>query len=302
MQPAPAWPHRAVTMVRSGLLVLSIVVALPACVTHSPRVGAPAPAVTAESFDVQRGITYTPADWPQALQGDLYLPRGLPRPRPAVLLVHGGGWERRTRADMDDMAAKLARRGYVVFNISHRFAPQFQFPAQVNDLAQAVRWLRAHADAHGLDANRIAGWGYSSGAHLVGMLGTLSPGDAHYPGGDTRLDAQVLGGAPLDLRKFEGGRLVPQFLGATQAENATVYAQASPTVHVSSDDPPTFLYHGGLDLLVSADHAREMKAALDAAGVPAELYIARFREHVTMFTAGGGAERAGIAFLDRVLR
>ncbi|MBR9812625.1 alpha/beta hydrolase [bacterium] len=272
------------------------------CASHTAHVGDPAPKQRAESVREIPNITYTPANWPQALQGDLYLPTGLAQPRPAVLLVHGGGWERRTRADMDDIAAKLAKRGYVVFNISHRFAPQYQFPAQVNDLAQAVRWMRRNADQHNIDPDRIGGWGYSSGAHLVGMLGTLSPGDAHYPGDDTRLNALVLGGTPADLRKFEGGRLVPQFLGATQAQNFAVYEQASPTALVSGDDPPSFLYHGGMDLLVSADHAREMKAALDAADVPAELYIARLREHATMFVFGGGAEKAGMAFLDRALR
>lgn len=283
-------------------LLLMATTALAGCASHSERVGVAAQPAKADSVRRLDALTYTPPGWPQALQGDLYLPQGLSTPSPVVLLVHGGGWERRTRADMDGMAAKLAKRGYAVFNISHRFAPQYQFPAQVNDLAQAVRWLKANAGEYGIDADRIGGWGYSSGAHLVGMLATLSPGDAHYPGDDTRLDAVVLGGTPADLRKFEGGRLVPQFLGTTQAQNFAVYEQASPTWLVSADDPPTFLYHGGLDLLVSADHAREMKAALDAASVPAELYIARLREHATMFVLGGGAEKAGMAFLDRVLR
>ena len=290
-------------LIRSSTCLIAIAsLLLAGCVAHSARVGEPAPKQRADAVRTLANLTYTPANWPQALQGDLHLPTGMQGQRPVILLVHGGGWERRTRADTDGMAAKLAKRGYAVFNISHRFAPQWQFPAQVNDLAQAVRWLKANAAEYGIDAGRIGGWGYSSGAHLVGMLGTLSPGDAHYPGDDSRLQAMVLGGTPADLRKFEGGRLVPQFLGATQAQNFAVYEQASPTWLVSADDPPTFLYHGGLDLLVSADHAREMKAALDAAGVPAELYIARLREHATMFVLGGGAEKAGMAFLDRVLR
>lgn len=290
-------------MIRLNACLIAIASLLVAgCAAHTARVGEPVPKQRADSVRTLANLTYTPTAWPQTLQGDLYLPQGLITPRPAVLMVHGGGWERRTRADMDGIASKLAKRGYAVFNISHRFAPQWQFPAQINDLAQAVRWLKANAEQYGIDANRIGGWGYSSGAHLVAMLATLSPGDAHYPGDNTRLDAVVLGGTPADLRKFEGGRLVPQFLGTTQAQDFSVYEQASPTWLVSADDPPTFLYHGGLDLLVSADHAREMKAALDAAGVPAELYIARLREHATMFVLGGGAEKAGMAFLDRVLR
>lgn len=257
-----------------------------------------------KDYSVQREVTYTPADWPQALQADIYAPEGL-GPFPAVLVVHGGGWERGERQDMDFIAERLARAGFVAVNISYRFAPATTFPGQVYDLQQALHFMHAQARLYRIDTARIGAFGYSAGAHLVALLGTISDGDAldaPYGGADTRLKAVVAGGTPSDLRKFEGGRLVPQFLGGDQTQVPQVYAQASPVTHVSPDDPPFFLYHGGLDMLVSVDHATDFKAALEAAGVHCEFYELNLQGHITTFLGGGAAVKQGIRFLSRELR
>ena len=160
-----------------------------------------------------------------------------------------------------------------------------------------MRWLHAHADDYGIDSSRVAGYGYSSGAHLVAMLATLSPGDALYGGDQTRLQAAILGGTPADLRRYTGGSLVPNFIGASHSEAYPQFVAASPVPHVSADDPPMFLYHGRLDTLVSADYAREFQQALDRAGVPNELYLDNFGGHVTAFVFRKDAEQAGLQFI-----
>lgn len=211
-------------------------------------------------------------------------------------MVHGGGWSSRSRDDMRASAERFARAGFGVFNISHRFAPEFTYPAQLTDLQAAVSWMRQNADQLGLNPDWIAGYGYSSGAHLVALLGLLDPASAHYQAG-TDLQALVLGGAPTDLRRFQGGKLIPQFLGTDFENGFPIYAEASPVTHLSSDDPPTFLYHGGMDALVSADYAREFSAAASQVGVPTELYIAPLHGHVSMFLLRAGAEQKAIRFL-----
>ena len=244
------------------LPLLLPVLLLAACTRHLSLPDTPDRlAPSSDEFTVQRELRFVPADWPQALHGDLYLPAG-EGPHPTVLAVHGGGWSSRSRADMDGVAETLVRNGYAVFNVSYRFAPEFTFPAQVHDVQQAVRWLREHADAYDLDAGRIAGYGYSSGAHLVAMLATLGPGDTHFGGPETRLQAAVLGGAPSDLRAFTGGSLVPDFLGTTHEEGYATFVAASPITYVSADDTPSFNYHGGFDLLVDADYAEAMHLSL----------------------------------------
>lgn len=280
-------------------LIIAAALVLTACVTHRPPSDDTAP-VTSPDFDVEvtHDQVYVPVDWPASLAGDVYRPVGAGI-RPGIVLIHGGGWTRRSRADMSELARKLARHGYVVFNVSYRFAPQYTFPAQVRDVQQAVRWLRRHADTFDLNIDQVAAYGYSSGAHLAAMVGLLSPGDGLFEPG-TRLQALVLGGAPMDLRDYASGSLVPDFLGTDDAGDP-LYVQASPVTLISDDDPPSFLYHGGLDYLVRPRYAKAAFEAMRQADINAELYIHHLREHVTMFVFGGRAEDAAIRFLDRHL-
>lgn len=277
---------------------------LSACSTHQGHVGGETPESPSLDFRVLRDQVYSPDGWPERLAGDLYVPEG-EGPYPGVLVVHGGGWEGRSRSDTAFIARRLARRGFVAFNISHRFAPDFEFPAQLHDLQLAVRWLRDHAADIRLDADRLGGFGYSSGGHLVALLGLLGGTDAldgPHGGPGSRLQAVVAGGMPSDLRSFPDGRLVRQFLGGPLKAMPDTYAQASPIAHVDADDPPVFVYHAGWDRLVPPDQARRMYAKLKQAGVPAELFIAKGHGHATLFLFNRSAVRKGIDFLTRVLK
>ena len=292
-------PGKIVAAVAGAVIVLW----LAGCATHKGRVAEATAEPRSCNYTLREDVVYTPADWPETLAGDVYQPE-CAGPHPGVLLVHGGGWERRSPDDMDAVAERLAKRGHVVFNIAYRFAPEYTFPAQVHDLQQATRWLRAHAGDLSLDAERIAGFGYSSGAHLVALLGMIDAEDdldTPYGGSTTRLQAVVAGGTPADLRAFEGSGLIQRFLGTTLAENPGRYARASPLTHIDADDPPTFLYHGGWDTLVPASQARNMYARLQAAGVPAELYIVNGYGHITLFTINRSSVNEAIGFLDGVL-
>lgn len=287
---------------------LSLTVLAGGCVHRAGQVDAANGSVVAAVPSVDRvtwrdGLGYTPEGWPQSLAGDLVRPDD-DRVYPGVLVVHGGGWERGERDDTRELAERIARAGFVVFNISHRFAPAYTFPAPVHDLQQAVRWMRDHADDYGLDADRIGAWGYSSGAHLTTLLAGIDADDAldtPHGGADTRLQAVVGGGTPTDLRKFGGGRLVVQFMQGNRDEQPQAYAQASPVTYVDADHPPVFLYHGGLDWVVSSDHARDYFRALQAADVPSGLFIHRLRGHISMFVWDDAAVDAALAFLTRHL-
>jgi len=245
---------------------------------------------------------YSPEDWPQPLNADVYLPEANGELRPAALVVHGGGWRNRGPEDMTDIAEQLAAQGYVTVNIEHRFAPDYRFPAQVHDLQQAMRWLHDNADDWQLDTDRIVGVGFSSGAHLVSLLalaGAEGPLAEPYGGEHARLAAVMAGGVPSDLLKFDDGRLVVQFIGGTRAEKPEAYALASPARQISDNAPPFFIYHGRLDQLVPVDHATDFYAQLKAEGVESELYLLRGRGHITSFVLEGQAIEAGIAFLNQ---
>ncbi|WP_111497888.1 alpha/beta hydrolase [Marinobacter bohaiensis] len=273
------------------------------CASHLNAPGQPVP-LPETNWTVEASVRYSPPDWPEPLYADIYRPQGA-GPHPAVLTVHGGGWTNRSRADMTDIAETLAGHGFAVMNIDYRFTPDHRFPAQLQDLQQAMHWLHRQADDLDIDTGRVAGFGYSSGAHLVSLLALVAAEggelDRPYGGPQTRLAAVVAGGTPSDLRKFGSGRLVEQLLGGTMAEVPARYAAASPVTHITDTAPPFFLYHGSWDGLVPVDHATDFQAALASEGVPTEMMILRWRGHIASFLTGQGAVDAGVQFLYRTL-
>ena len=94
---------------------------------------------------------------------DLYLPAvpaGAPA-RPLVVWVHGGGWEAGSRRDFP--GRMLVARGFVVASIGYRLSQEAKYPAQIEDVKAAVRWLRAHAAGYGIDPQRVGAWGRVGG-------------------------------------------------------------------------------------------------------------------------------------------
>ncbi|WP_293374756.1 alpha/beta hydrolase [Nevskia sp.] len=273
------------------------------CARHVGKPETATPERVYRDWTVQRDLVFTPADWPKPLLADLYTPAGTPPPGgwPAVVVIHGGGWKSGDREQVEGIARRVARRGYVTLNITYRLVPEAIFPKPVADVQQAVRWLRSNAGQHRVNPQRIGAWGYSAGAHLAALVGSLSPGDRLYQP-DAGLKAIVAGGTPSDLRKFHGGTLVPNFLGERWSEGSVAFRESSPAAYVTPGDPPVFLYHGGWDTLVPFDQASDYKIALDAAGVPNELYELRGLGHITAFLMDGEAVQRGVDFLDRQLR
>ncbi len=270
-----------------------------ACSSHQNKPDVVAPSVHTE-YSVQRDVVITPEHWPQQLLADVYLPEG-EGPWPGVLVIHGGGWAKGDRAQVESIAERLAARGYVAVNTTYRFAPQWHFPAQLQDVQQALRWMRDHAGDYRMRPERFGAFGYSAGAHLAALAGGV--GTEGELGKDAvPIAAVVAGGTPTDLMKYPGGKLVPDFIGASRDEDPDGYKAASPVNYVDAADPPVFLYHGGSDTLVPKHHAVDYKALLDEAGVTNELFILRLRGHIGAFYTDGGAVKAAIAFLDRHLR
>ncbi len=245
---------------------------------------------------VTRNLVYTPEHWPEPVMGDFYRPHGT-TPAPAVLLIHGGGWSGEDgRWQMSPIAARLARRGYAVLNVTYRLAPRWIYPAPVEDLQEAVKWMRANSVARGIDPDRIAAFGYSAGGYLAALTGLIEGSR------DSDLRAIVSGGAPSDLTLYPGGDLVPQFLGGTQQETPGRFREASPVNYVTPDSPPMFIYQSTGDQLVQPEHALAMIAALERNGVAHETFWIHRRDHIAAFLLPGGSVDAAIRFLDRELR
>ncbi|MES2438765.1 MAG: alpha/beta hydrolase [Verrucomicrobiota bacterium] len=247
-------------------------------------------------YTVTRNIVYTPEQWPAPVLGDFYRPHSH-LPAPAVLLVHGGGWTGKDgRWQMNPIARKLAKRGYAVLNVTYRLAPRWRYPAPVEDLQEAVKWMRAHAAEQGIDPDRIATFGYSAGGYLAALTGLIEGPE------DSRIRAIVAGGAPSDLTFYPGGDLVPQFLGGTQQQIPERFREASPVNYVTRNSPPMFLYHGTADRLVKTEHPRAMIHQLEKYHVPYEVYWIEGRDHIPAFLLPGSSVDRALDFLDRNMR
>jgi acetyl esterase/lipase len=229
--------------------------------------------------EVERDLPYV-ADGSAAHLGDLYLPQGA-GPFPAVLVIHGGGWIHGDRSDGEGYARRLADAGFAAYNIEYRLAPADRFPAQLDDVKNALRWLSANATRLRIDPERLGLMGYSAGAHLALLAGLAGEPDV------PRVRAIVAGAGPADLSVYPASPYIFQFIGGPPTEFPAEYAAASPIHLASADDPPVLLYHGRMDRLVEIEQSRNMLAALQQAGVPARLIEVPLSGHVTTFLFDG---------------
>ena len=243
---------------------------------------------------VERDITYGTADGVD-LKMDIYYPEFATGAVPAVLYVHGGAWIQGDKSEGAGIAEipKLRSRGYLVAAVNYRLAPDYKFPAQIEYVKCAVRFLRANAAAYGIDPARFGAWGGSAGGHLVALLGTTDAsakfeGDAGYADESSRVQAVVDMFGPIDLKALSLGD--PRFLlvlFGTINRNAGIVKQANPITWVSSDDPPFLILHGENDELVPVSQSQILYDALLAKGIPATLVIVENAGHG--FAPVGGA-------------
>ncbi len=208
---------------------------------------------------------------------DVYLPDS-PGAHPAILFVHGGAWHTGDKRTLAPLARFLAERGYVGFSVNYRLAPMYTFPAALEDLRCAVKWIRAHAADYGVDPDRIAAVGTSAGAHLVALLGAAPEtlGACGDPALSSRVQAVISLFGPMDLLSAVGTpaeAAVESFLGASAQEDPDLWREASPIAWASPDDPPFLLIHGRDDRVVPYQESVRMADALRRAGAEAELLL-----------------------------
>ena len=202
-----------------------------------------------------------------------------------VVFVAGSGWHAPLgygAAGLKEQqiglwAPPLLQAGYTVFSINHRAAPRFHYPAAVEDVQRAVRYIRHHAQTFSIDPNRIGGVGGSSGAHLIGLVAMRgAPGTADDADPVNRqpaaLQAIVLRAGPSDLLQVKGQSLatIVSFMERLPMEEK-LFREASPVTHVSRAAPPTLLVHGDADDTVPFEQSVVLERALRDAGVAVKL-------------------------------
>jgi len=194
-----------------------------------------------------------------------------PEPAPAVIFVHGGGFVGGPRQTLlKPLYQPVHDAGFAWFTIDYRVAPAHPFPAAVNDVEAAVRFVRQHAIEYRVDSNRLALVGDSAGGHLVAYAGASRD---HA----TRVSAVVSLYGPHDFTRNSTARLsqaAHTFLGLDSGDSADARRrlyQASPVSQVRSGMPPYLLIHGTADQVVPFAQSEEMCARMREAGSSCEL-------------------------------
>lgn len=195
-------------------------------------------------------------------------------PRPAIVFVHGGGWRSgdKRRGYFINGAMEYAQKGYVCVSVNYRLTGEAPFPACIEDVKCAVRWLRANAKKYNIDPKRIGGYGNSAGAHLVAMLGLAGPdagleGDGPHQDQSSLLQAVCCSATPTDFSLFN-----PR--GNFTAEEKEARAQKySPIKYVTDKAPPFLVVHGTADKTVDIKHGDTFVEALKDVGAKNVKYI-----------------------------
>ncbi len=217
---------------------------------------------------------------------DLCLPQGN-GPFRLVIFIHGGAFMHGDKSGVPKPAGEiLLSSGYALASLNYRLSGEALFPALIQDVKAAVRWLRARAADYRLDPNRFAAWGQSAGGYLVALLGTSGGAielegaelgnpeassqvqaviDQYGPTDFLQMDAQVAANdacetSPLshDAADSPESRLI----GAPIQTRPDLVKSANPITYISKDAPPFLIQHGTGDCIVPPLQSRILADAL----------------------------------------
>ena len=247
-------------------------------------------------------VAYAPLSASQKL--DIFLPSG-DGPFPLVLNIHGGAFMFGSKEMLDaPLARAFLDEGIAVASVNYRLSGEAPFPAAVQDVKAAVRFLRANAARYKLDG-RIVAFGQSAGGNLASLLGT-SAGQPLFddpalgnsgtssnvqgvidwfgPTDFLQMDAQAAAQGCLGSARQHGQWDSPEsrYLAASIAEVPDKVHQANPITYITPDDPPFLVQKGTADCIVPVGQSRLLVEALRAAGVPVEFDLLEGAGHGDM--------------------
>ena len=245
---------------------------------------------------------YAPVSASQKL--DIFLPAG-DGPFPLVLNIHGGAFKFGSKEMLDaPLARAFLDAGIAVASVNYRLSGEAPFPAAVQDVKAAVRFLRANAARFKLDG-RIIAFGQSAGGNLASLLGT-SAGEPLFenpalgnPGTSSNVQGVIDWFGPTDFLQMDAQAAAQgcpksaqehsapdspesRYLGAPVAQVPKLARQANPITYITPDDPPFLVQKGSADCMVPVGQSQLLVEALKSAGVPVEFDLIKGAGHGDM--------------------
>ena len=203
---------------------------------------------------------------------DIYLPDDGDGPFPVIISIHGGAFMFGDKADEQlNPMLKGLNHGYAIVSINYRLSGEAIFPANINDVKAAIRWVKANAAEYKFSPKRIALWGGSAGANLASLAGTsgdvkeledMSMGNANQssrvmavvdwfgPTNFLLMDEQLKETGNGKPDKSEANSMLSKVLGQKITEIPEKVKMANPESYITSDDPPFLIQHGTKDPIV----------------------------------------------------
>lgn len=229
---------------------------------------------------VARAANQTDVEYAQAggesLKLDLYVPEGA-GPFPAVILVHGGGWNGGDKSGGPKkgytvpMHGALEQAGFAWFEINYRLAPKHQYPANIEDVETAIRWVKANAAKYHLDPQRIVLSGESAGGHLIELAAVrateatrVAAVVSFYGRGELVSDMQPGQEMRANLQQLFGRKTFDEVAQKTLRE-------ASPLLHIKRGLPPFLLVHGTADQSVPYQQSVDWQKRMHELGMTCDL-------------------------------
>jgi acetyl esterase/lipase len=236
-------------------------------------IAVPVPETLNDHVSVYRNLQFV-AHSNEALHLDLYVPRNVSEPVPAIVVIPGGGFRPQAKEKFAAEAQRLAEAGFAAASIGYRGVPENCYPDAVQDSKAAVRFVRGNAKHFNIDPEQIGAFGQSAGAYLAAML-AVSGGIEELEGGggndgvSSRVQAAVSFCGVFDFisRLRDGGhqqnlerRRVSNaaWVGEPFSADSATWKHASPYNHISVDDAPMLLVHCKDDATVPYQQSVQM--------------------------------------------
>ncbi len=235
------------------------------------------PAVVFTLGTADRDVTYC-----NSQTMDIYIPSvAATRPLPLAIYVHGGGLTSGDKAVINPVFLNaLASAGYAVASVNYRLAPQFKYPAQIEDLKCAIRYLRDNAQTYGVNGSEMFAFGTSSGGELVALAALTGPHSEFdvgpYLNESSSLTAVVDMFGPANLTSHASYSDAQRVFGGNQ--NNLVLA--SPTHFVTANSPPIMIIQGVNDTNVPESQSIQLHDELAAAGDQTQLILVQNMGHM----------------------